>query len=193
MRSQKLHEHLRVHIRLLPKGNANHAWPHIDAAHAHQAAQSLKRSQTPQHLHLCWQLTKAVYNLIQQIVALRILHLRQATIDFHLIARVSNIIIGNIRLRRNLQNRLRLGHSHLTILQTVDGLLQHLAISCKANAHNMPVLLTAEEIARAANFQIAHGNLKAGTQLRKIANRLQALFCDFAQRLIWLVHKVSVG
>ena len=152
MRSQKLHEHLCVHIRLLPKGNANHARPHIDAAHAHQAAQALKRSQTPQHLHLWWQLTKAVNNLIQQIVALRVLHLRQATINLHLIARVGNIIIGDIRLRRNLQNRLRLGHSHLTVFQTVNRLLQHLAVGSKANAHDMPVLLATEEIARTANF-----------------------------------------
>ena len=57
----------------------------------------------------------------------------------------------------------------------------------------MSVLLRAEQIAGTADFQITHSNLKACAQLRKITDSLQTLFSNFAERLIRLIHKVSIS
>ncbi len=57
----------------------------------------------------------------------------------------------------------------------------------------MPGLLRAQQIARAADFQIPHGNFKAGTKFRKIPYGAEALFRDFRQSLVWLIGKVGIG
>ena len=47
----------------------------------------------------------------------------------------------------------------------------------------MPRLLRAQQIARAANFQIAHCNLEARAELGVLADGFESLFCDFGQNL----------
>ena len=47
----------------------------------------------------------------------------------------------------------------------------------------MPRLLRAQQIARAANFEVAHCNLEARAELGVLADGFESLFCDFGQNL----------
>ncbi len=57
----------------------------------------------------------------------------------------------------------------------------------------MPVLFRAEQVARAAYFQIPHGNLKARAKLRKFAYGLQTLLRRFLQHFVPPVHQVCIS
>ena len=54
-------------------------------------------------------------------------------------------------------------------------------------------MLLTQKIARAANRQVTHGNLKAAAQFSKVANGRQPLFTKFRQHLVWLIHKIGIG
>ncbi len=57
----------------------------------------------------------------------------------------------------------------------------------------MAGLLRAQQVARAPDFQVPHGNLEAGAELGKVPDGGQPLFGDFRQVFIRLVGKVGVG
>ena len=54
----------------------------------------------------------------------------------------------------------------------------------------MARLLRAEEVARAANFQVTHGDLEPGVELGKLADGGQALFGDLRERLVRAVEQI---
>ena len=57
----------------------------------------------------------------------------------------------------------------------------------------MAGLLGAEHVARAADLEVAHGDLEARTERRIFADGRQALLRDLAQRLAVAVAQVGVG
>ena len=57
----------------------------------------------------------------------------------------------------------------------------------------MAVLMCAQYASRAADFQIAHGNLKARAELGKLTNGLQAALGDIGQLLAPAKSKVRAG
>ena len=81
-------------------------------------------------------------------------------------------------------------HIHETFFLTVgvlfalflaDRFAQKLQIHIIADSFHMPVLLCAEHIARAADFQVAHRNFKAGAKFRVFANRRKSPACNFGK------------
>ena len=55
------------------------------------------------------------------------------------------------------------------------------------------MLLRSQQIAGAADFQVAHGNFEARAQFRKVADGLESFGRHFAQDLILFVDKVGIG
>src|SRR5438552_1584410 len=58
--------------------------------------------------------------------------------------------------------------------QLRDGLMQHLDIELEAQRGDMAGLLRAEQIAGAANLEVAHRDREAGTELRVVGERRKA-------------------
>src|SRR5436190_9376328 len=56
-----------------------------------------------------------------------------------------------------------------------DALLQELTIQFEPDSRNMTTLLSAQQIAGPANFQIAHGDFKTATEGGVLFDRAQAL------------------
>ncbi len=87
------------------------------------------------------------------------------TLDFGLsIGRFRRIADDEIDSRLNLHARL-----HLFALQRAHTLLEQLAVKIKAHRRDVPALLRAEQIARAANFQIAHRDFEPAAETSNIA------------------------
>lgn len=72
------------------------------------------------------------------------------------------------------QGRVRPG-GRVPALHVGDGLLEKLAVQVKADSGNVAALLGAQQVARAAYFQVPHGYLEAGTQLRVLLDGGDAL------------------
>ena len=60
-------------------------------------------------------------------------------------------------------------------LHVGDGLLEKLAVQVKADGGDVAALLGAEQVARSADFQVAHGYFESGTQFRVLFDGGDAL------------------
>ena len=79
-----------------------------------------------------------------------------------------------------------------TFLQA-DRFIQKLQIEIVADGFHLAMLLRAEEISGAAQLEIAHGDLEAGTEFGKFADRGKALLGDFGEDFIACKREVGVG
>ena len=57
----------------------------------------------------------------------------------------------------------------------------------------MTVLTLSQKVARAADLQILHRNLKTAAQIGKLPDRRQTLFCNFPQHLVPLIHQKGIS
>ena len=57
----------------------------------------------------------------------------------------------------------------------------------------MTVLTLSQKVARAADLQILHRNLKTAAQIGKLPDRRQTLFCNFPQHLVPLIHQKCIS
>ena len=57
----------------------------------------------------------------------------------------------------------------------------------------MPMLLRPQQIARTADFKIAHGDSETGSKLGKFTNGAEALFCLFREHFVWTYGEISIG
>ena len=57
----------------------------------------------------------------------------------------------------------------------LDGVGKQLHVQVEADGGHVAALLRAEQVARAADLQVAQGDLEAGAELRRLEDRLQAL------------------
>ena len=53
---------------------------------------------------------------------------------------------------------------YLFALERGDALLEQLAVKLEAHGRDVPALLRAEQVARAADLEVAHGNLEAAAE-----------------------------
>ena len=79
------------------------------------------------------------------------------------------------------------------MLKFVYRLFQKLTVHFKADAGDVPVLLCAEQISRAANLQITHGDFKARAELSELFHGLKSFFRRLAQNFFRAVNEVSKG
>ena len=78
------------------------------------------------------------------------------------------------------------------VLQLPRRFFQKLAIHLVADRRDMAGLLGAENVARAAKFQIAHGDLKARAKMAVFLDRLQALGRDRRHRAIRRQQQIAI-
>ena len=78
-------------------------------------------------------------------------------------------------------------------MQALHGLFEELAVHLEADAGDVAVLLGAKQVARAADLEVAHGDLEAGAELSEFLHGLQALLRRLRQDLIRLVDEVREG
>ena len=76
--------------------------------------------------------------------------------------------------------------------QLAHGFLDHLHIQIVADGGHVSALLRAQQVAHAANLQIAHGYAEAGAKFRKFANRAQALIRVLRHHLVGIDGEISV-
>ena len=57
----------------------------------------------------------------------------------------------------------------------------------------MPRLRRAEQVARAADLQVAHGDLEAGAEVGELPDRLQALVRLLGEHAVPRVEQVCIG
>ena len=78
-------------------------------------------------------------------------------------------------------------------LEALDGVGEQAHVEVEADGADVAALLGAEEVAGAADLEVAQGDLEAGAQLRRLEDGLQALLRDLAQRAVLVVEQVGVG
>ena len=83
--------------------------------------------------------------------------------------------------------------ANLVAAQLLDRLSQELAVEVEAYSGNMPRLLCAEQIASAADFEIAHGNLEARSQCGILFDRAHSFFRIARRDLVSWQHEDGVG
>jgi len=86
-----------------------------------------------------------------------------------------------------------LGRQAAARLELLHRLGQELGVQVEADGGDMAALARPEDVAGAPDFQVAHGNLKAGSQIVVLLDRLQALDGILAQFAPGRVEEVSVG
>ena len=69
---------------------------------------------------------------------------------------------------------------------------KQLAVRIESDRRDEPGLRGAEQVAGAANLEIAHGDLQTRAQMRELANRFQARFRVLAERLVSLIEQIAV-
>ena len=75
--------------------------------------------------------------------------------------------------RRPLVRRLR--------LQRLDGVGEHLRVEVEADRRDVPALLRAQQVARAADLEVAQRDLEAGAQLGRLEDGREALLRDLGR------------
>ena len=74
-----------------------------------------------------------------------------------------------------------------------DALPEQLAIELKAHADDVPALLGAEQIARAAEFEVAHRDAETGAELVVLPDRTESLARDIEELRVPVQKQVGVG
>src|SRR5581483_2940427 len=84
------------------------------------------------------------------------------------------------------------GLAQLLPLELGDGLADHLDVQVVADGRNVSRLVLTEEVAGAADLEVAHGDLEARPELGVLADRLEALVGLFCQRPLGREEEVGV-
>ena len=135
----------------------------------------------------------AVHDLVQQIVGvLARADRRHTAVEIHSLLALFDV--GLVDVRGDVEIGGALGWSgFLSALLLQNGLLQELEVHIIAHRDDVAGLLRAEQIARAANFEIAHGDLEAGAEFRVLADGLQPLFGNVGQDLAAAEGQIGKG
>ena len=76
--------------------------------------------------------------------------------------------------------------------ELADRFGDHLDVEVEADRGDVTRLLGAEQVARAADLEVAHRDLEAGTEVGELADRLQALVRLLGERTIARIQEVRV-
>ena len=78
-------------------------------------------------------------------------------------------------------------------LGVADGVFQQLAIQLVTDSRDMAALLRAEDVAGAANLQVAQGDLEARAEFGELLDRLEPLGGDWVDGAVAVEQQVGVG
>src|SRR4029077_4014133 len=113
-------------------------------------------------------------------------------IERDLLARSLDILRRQIRADPKVEDRRRNALRPRLPAPLFDGFLKNLAIGLKAHCCDEPGLARAEQIAGAADLEIAHGELKSRPEVREFAYRLEARFSFDGELAMRLMQEVGV-
>ena len=129
-----------------------------------------------QIFHADGHLSKPVQKLLLHILALRgSFHPRNPLIDIQLLLLVDDVGGRNIGIHIQLHGGRKIRRAGLT-LQGFHRVVQHLAVQVIPHRLHVAGLPLSEQIARAADLQIPHGDLEAASQLGKFPDGRQPFF-----------------
>ena len=83
--------------------------------------------------------------------------------------------------------------AHRLALQLGHRLVHHLAVEVVADGGDVAALVLAEQVAGAADLEVAHGDLEAAPELGGLADRAEPLVGLLGERLVARVEQVGVG
>ena len=90
----------------------------------------------------------------------------------HVVAR--DVVARQVRVDRHV-DLTSTGSAHRLALELADRLGDHLAVEVEADRGDVARLLAAEQVARAADLEVAHRDLEARAEVGELADRLQPL------------------
>ena len=161
-------------------------------------------AQHPQPVHLnqrfglWWQFSEAVHQFFKQGIHLHAgIGGREFFVKRQAQMHIAAVIIG--QQRRSMQVDFCHGpHGTeqiglLAFLELLDGFGQHFVVKLKANFHDVAALVFTQHLARAANFKIVHGQVKAATEFFHLLNGFQPLVRLLGQPVQIGDHQVGIG
>ena len=84
-------------------------------------------------------------------------------------------------------------HRHRLTLQLPDRVDHHLAVEVETDRRDVPGLRLPQEVAGAADLEVAHGDLEPRAEVGELADRLQALVRLLTEHAVGRVQEVGVG
>ncbi len=133
-------------------------------------------------------LPETVQQLFPHVVAfLFILDPRDPLIDVQLLHLIDDVRGRDIGVRLQIDTRIEI-FDRGNPLEILHRLIQHLAVQIIPYRLHVAVLLCAKQISRSPDLQVAHGNLKAATKLRKLLDRSQSFLRDLLEHFVSFIH-----
>jgi len=139
------------------------------------------------------QFTKAVSQFTRHIVALVFGTNRRNTLvgaQTKIFGR--DIFLRDAQVEAEIERGAKVGRGFFTF-EFADGALEHLRVHIEADRFDVAVLLAAEEISSAAEFEVESGDSKAGAEFAEFFHRGESLAGDFAESGLRRNEKISVG
>ena len=122
---------------------------------------------------------------------------RQAPVQLQLLGLLGDVVVGEVRLDRQVDDGLRLLDLRRPILAPrlalLDRLREQPRVQVEPDRGHVARLLPAEDVAGAADLEVGQRDLEAGTQLRRVEDRLEPLAGLLAHPLAPPVEQVRVG
>src|SRR3954467_1039505 len=155
-------------------------------------ARLLQRDEVLERL---WERAEAVLELLAQRLQLGDLaRAGDAPVDVYLRLLVGDVVGRHVRVDVDVEAhglRLVLAREALALARA-HGLVEHRHVELEAERRDVAGLLVAEEVAGAADLEVAHRDLEAGTELGVVAERAEALRRLLGQRGRARVQEVRV-
>ena len=181
-----MHQPLTVEQQLLPLLadllDAAAGGGHTDQAHVHQPGHA------PRHIAV------AVDQLVQHIGGvLGGLDGGDALVRLDASRGVRDEALRDVGVHRDVHKAVALVRGHRLALGGGDGLIQQLHIQVVADGLHVAVLALTQQVARAADLQIPHGDAEARAKAGELPNGGQPLVGQLAEGLVPAEGEVGVG
>ena len=166
---------------MYPFGKAKHQLPSLlgDVADACLRRRCPQQRHLQQRRHGLRRLSEPIQQFVQQLAGiLRRAHGGNAAIQIHPLPGLGYISVRDIGRYGQVRCAFRANLRRLALLLQ-NRVAEQLQIHVVSNAHHIARLFRPQQVACAPYFQIPHGNLDTGAQLRELPDGLQALLRFF--------------
>ena len=168
------------------------AWPRISSMPS-LPARMRRRWIASRLRHRGRQRPVAILELLAQTVAAgRVAQARDPPVQVHLLLGVAHVVIGQVGRQPQFHFHVERGNT-AAALKFRHRLLQQPAVEVEADGLHVAVLLLAQQVAGAADLQVAHGDVVARAQGLELLQRRQAAARLGGQPLARRGHQVGEG
>ena len=121
----------------------------------------------------------------------------QPSVELELLRLVGDVVVGQVGVERQVEDRLRLLEDRRASLPAglalLDRVGQQARVEIEPDRGHVAGLLAAEDVPGAADLEVGQRDLEAGAELRRVEDRLEPLARLVAQPLAAAVEQVRVG